>query len=366
VPTVQGVASIALLLPLSGRQQSAGAAVRDGFIAAILGGHDSAPKVQVYDTAALGAAQAYQQAVAGGAGMVVGPLTREDVAALVATQSLSVPTLALNAYAGAGSAPAFMYQFTLDPEQEARAVARHIAADGHARGVALFPRGPWGERIQAAFTSELQATGVTLLAAEYYDQGTRDYSGPLRAALGRYAGAGDRSDKHQATRRDAAAEALNGPQFAFVAANSASARAIVPQLRFQMTYALPVYGTSDAWDPSVRSAPDMDGLEYPEFPWVLHGGAGAQLLWDVLQQEWAGGARGRVRLYAFGYDAAALAASIASGRTGSPIDGLTGRLGVGGDGRVQRDLDWALIANGRPQPAMPGAAAASIPPHGEP
>ena len=358
----QGAATVALLLPLTGRQQSAGAAVRDGFIAAILARRESAPTVQVYDTAALGAAKAYEQAVAGGAGMVVGPLTREDVAALVAAQSLPVPTLALNAYVGAGTTPAFMYEFTLDPEQEARAAARRIAADGHARGVALFPSGPWGERVRAAFTSELQATGVTLLAAEYYQAGTRDFSGPLRAALGRYAGAADRSDEHPAPRRDAAAEARDGPQFGFIAANAASARAIVPQLRFQMTYALPVYATSDAWDPSMRAAPDMDGLEYPEFPWVLNGGEGAQLLWDVLHQEWAGDARGRMRLYAFGYDAAAVADSVASGRTGSPIDGLTGRLVVGGDGRVRRDLDWAEIANGRPQPA----AAAAIPAAGEP
>jgi len=356
----QGTATVALILPLSGRQQSAGTAVRDGFIAAILARREAAPKVLVYDTAALGPAQAYQKALAEGAGIVVGPLTREEVAALVADRPMPVATLALNTYAG--TAPAFMYEFTLDPEQEARAAARRIAADGHTRGVALFPRSPWGERVYAAFTSELQATGVTLLSAAYYEAGSRDFSGPLRAALGRYAGAGDRSDRHPAPRRDPAAEARDGPQFAFVAASAANARALIPQLRFQMVYALPVYATSDAWDPSVRSAPDMDGLEYPEFPWVLRGGEGAPLLWDVLQHEWAADARGRMRLYAFGHDAASVAESMASGRTASSIDGLTGRLEIGGDGRVQRALDWAQIVNGRPQPAAPVA----IPAAGEP
>ena len=198
---------------------------------------------------------------------MVGPLTREDVAAVVAALSMPVPTLVLNSFAGMqGRRRRSCIEFTLDPEQEARAAARRIAADGHARGVALFPRSPWGERVYAAFTSELQATGVALISVAYYDAGSRDFSGPLREALGRYSGAGDRSDHHPAPRRDAAAEARDGPQFAFVAASAASARAIVPQLRFQMTYALPVYGTSDAWDPSVRSAPDMDGLEYPEIP----------------------------------------------------------------------------------------------------
>jgi uncharacterized protein len=197
------------------------------------------------------------------------------------------------------------------------------------------------------------------MSAAYYETGTRDFSGPLRAALGRYAGAGDRSGNHAAPRRDSAAEAQDGPQFAFVAANASSARALVPQLRFQMTYALPVYATSDAWDPSVRAAPDMDGLEYPEFPWVLHGGEGARPLWDVLQREWAAEARGRTRLYAFGHDAASVAESIASGHAGSSIDGLTGRLVVGGDGHVQRELDWAEIVNGRTQSAAPGVVAPS-------
>jgi outer membrane PBP1 activator LpoA protein len=358
----QGPATVALLLPLSGPLQQAGAAVRDGFISAILAQRETAPKVLIYDTAELGAELAYRNAVADAAGIVVGPLTREDVATLVSKQSMPVPTLVLNSYAGDSTAPAFMYEFTLDPEQEARAAARRIAADGHTRGIALFPRNAWGERVYAAFASELQATGVDLMAAQYYETGSADFSGPLRLALGRYAGAADRSGNRPAPRRDAVAEALVGPQFAFVAANAANARALIPQLRFQMSYALAVYATSDAWDPSVQSAPDMDGLEYPEFPWILSDGDGAPLLWDVLQREWAASGRGRMRLYAFGHDAAVVANAIWSGRVGAPVDGLTGRLAIGDDGRVQRELDWAEIVNGRSQPAGPGA----LPPAGEP
>ena len=353
----QGPATIALILPLSGRLEAIGTAVRDGFIAATLAQRDSAPRVLVYDTAELGAELAYRSAVTDGAGIVVGPLTREDVATLASTQSIPVPTLVLNSLGGDGTVPAFMYEFTLDPEQEARGAARRIAAAGYTRGVALFPRTAWGERIYAAFTAELQAAGGVLLAAQYYDTGSRDFSGPLRSALGRYGGAAD-STGH----RDASVEARDGPQFAFVAASAANARALVPQLRFQMTYALPIYATSDAWDPSVRSAQDMDGLEFPEFPWILQAGNGAPLLWDVLHDEWATAGRGRIRLYAFGHDAADLATGIWSGRIGSPVGGLTGRLEIGDDGHVQRQLDWAQIVNGSLQPAAWSAApAAGVP-----
>lgn len=345
-----GPTAVALLLPLSGRQQAAGVAVRDGFLAAYLERPDVAPRVRVYDTAALGASAAYQKAVEDGAQFVVGPLTREDVAALAAVQQIPVPTLALNGYAGGAAPPAFLFQFALDPEQEAREAARRIAGDGLARGIALFPRNAWGERVAAAFTAELQTAGVELTGSQYYEPATRDFSGALRAALGRYGGAGDRTADNSPVRRDAAAEALGGPQFAFVAATAQTARALRPQLRFQMSYDIPVYATSDAWDPSTRAASDVDGLVFPEMPWILHEGAGAPALWGVLQREWAAAGRGRLRLYAFGHDAVELMAQLRAGRGATPIDGLTGRLSFGDDGRVRRELEWARIEGGRPQP----------------
>ena len=341
-------AAVALLLPLSGKQQAAGIAVRDGFLAGYLDRPDVAPRVLVYDTASLGAASAYQKAVGDGAQVVVGPLTRDEVA-IVAAGQMPVPTLALNSFAG-GTPPPFLFQFTLDPEQEAREAARRIASDGHTRGIALFPRSSWGERVHAAFTGELQTLGLELTGAQFYDPGSRDFSGPLRAALGRYGGAGDRGKDGQPVARDASAESSAGPQFAFLAASAQTARALRPQLRFQMTYDVPVYATSDAWDPSTRAASDLEGLRFPEMPWILHGGQGASALWNVLQREWASEGRGRLRLYAFGYDAVGLMAELRAGRTTSTVDGLTGRLSFGPEGRVQRELDWARIEGGRPLP----------------
>ena len=358
---------IALLLPLSGKQQPVGNAVRDGFAAAWFASSsaDTRPRIEMYDTVALGAAAAYQRALAEGAQMVVGPLTKDDIVAVISSQpaGLPVPTLALNSadMPGGTAAPAFLYQFAIDPEQEARAVARRIAADGWVRGVALFPDSVWGQRLHDAFAQELQSAGtVTLMSAQYYAPGAKDFSGPLRAALGRYGGAGDRSSNPQQPlpSRNPVAEQGAGPQFAFVAATPQAARAIRPQLRFQMTYDLPLYATSDAWDPSVRAAADMDGMVFPEMPWLLSGGQGAPELWDALQDEWASRARGRLRLYAFGYDAFRLAQQLgSSGGVAAGVDGLTGMLELDrSSGRVQRGLQFARIESGKPQVAGSTAA----------
>ena len=344
---------IALLLPLTGRLQAAGRAVRDGFLAAALAEPPGQrPRIELVDTAASGAAAAYARALEAGASAVAGPLAKEDVAALVASSSLPVPTLALNT-TPLESPPPFLLQFALDPEQEARAAARRIGRDGRTKGIALFPRNAWGERLHTAFTEELRTTGVELTSVQFYDPAAKDFSGPLRAALGRFGGAGDRSPTGAPPKRDAAAEARDGPQFAFLAASAAAARALVPQLRFQMAYVLPVYATSDATDPGLRTVPDLDGLVYPEMPWILYGGLGAPELWDVLRSEWAAAGRGRLRLYAFGFDAYRLLRESKSAVRGIGVSGLTGKLLVASDGRVQRELEWAQVEGGRPQVASP-------------
>ncbi|MGI9246798.1 MAG: penicillin-binding protein activator [Steroidobacteraceae bacterium] len=362
LPTPAADAPIALLLPLAGKQQAAAEAVRDGFFAAWFasGPAELRPRLEVYDTTT-GAGPAYARAMADGARVVVGPLLKEDVAAVLAANAagLPVPTLALNAAVAEGAAaPPFLYQYSLDPEEEARAVARRIVEDGLVRGVALFPAGAWGQRVQAAFVEELARAGsVALMSApQSYDPGTKDFSGPLRAALGRYGGAGDRSaSSHAASARDAAAEQASGPQFAFIAATPAVARAIRPHLRFQMTYDLPVYATSDAWDPGVRAAADMEGMVFPELPWVLDGGQGAPELWAALHEEWRARARGRLRLFAFGFDAFRLAQQLESGGSVAGVQGLTGTLEVRRDqSRVQRGLQFARIEGGRPVPAGAG------------
>ncbi len=354
---------VALLLPLSGRNHAVGEVVRDGFIAAALADPaESRPVIFVVDTAEQGVEAAYARALAEGAGFVVGPLLREDLAKLAAGNRLAAPTLALNSITGA--APSFLYQFALDPEQEARAAARRIVLDGRTSGVALFPRNAWGQRVHDAFVAEAANSGLTLSATQYFDPAAQDFSGPLRLALGRYAGAGDRDKTTGKPRpRDAAEEARSGPQFAFVAAPSAKvARALVPQLRFQMVYGMPVYATSDAWDPSVRAATDLEGLTYPEMPWILFSGQGAPELWTGLHAAGSGAARSRLRLYAFGFDAFRLMREFRDGAVAIGLVGLTGELQLGTDGRVQRTADWARIERGLPQPAP--SAPPAPPPRG--
>ena len=105
------VMQVALLLPLSGRAQQAGIAVRDGFLAAYYQ-QDAAsrPRVRLYDVAARDVPSAYLAAVADGAEAVVGPLTREEVADIETDKTSGIaPLSADQSHTSAASFVSAMY-----------------------------------------------------------------------------------------------------------------------------------------------------------------------------------------------------------------------------------------------------------------
>ncbi|HET8710564.1 MAG TPA: penicillin-binding protein activator, partial [Spongiibacteraceae bacterium] len=122
---------VALILPLSGKLAAFGEAVRDGFLAALYAAQQQGeriPEVRIYDSDSAGIVQLYQQALSDGAGAVVGPLEKLQVAQFYA-QSLPAPLLALNRADSTQPPPANLYQFGLAPEDETAELAQVIAHD---------------------------------------------------------------------------------------------------------------------------------------------------------------------------------------------------------------------------------------------
>ena len=330
-------------------------AVRDGFIAAALAEPaERRPRIDVLRHGRTRRRRRRTSApLAGGARAVAGPLMKEDVAALVAAAAtLPVPTVALNSLPG-DTPPPFLFQFALDPEQEARAVARRIAADGLMRGIALFPRNAWGDRLQAAFTAEAAAAGAAADGGAGLRPGARDYSATLRAALGRFGGAGDRDAKGALRPRDAAAEARDGPQFAFIAATPQAARALRPQLRFQMAYDAARLRDVGRLGPGSRAGARPrrpDACRRCRGSWPA--GPARRSCGMPCIRSGRAVARGRLRLYAFGFDAYQLLRGLNSRRAASAVDGLTGRLTLAaGRPRAARAPSGHRSQGGRLQPA---------------
>ena len=344
---------IALLLPLSGRQQAAGVAVRDGFLAAVLA-QDAGlrPQVNIYDSAALGGAAAYARAINEGAQFVVGPLTKEEVQAVADSGSVSVPSLGLNYLPESALPPGLLFQFALDPEDEARQVARRALADGRTHGVALVPDNEWGQRLLRAFNAEFAASGGTLVGQSLYDTSARDYSQPITRLLliDQSRARANALSTALGTRFEFEPRSRSDVQFVFIGAQPQQGRSLRPALRFHLSQDLPVYATSDVFEPDSDANADLDGVMFPDMPWIVAPDATANDLRQSISSYWPAKSRGRGRLYAFGFDAFRLIPALRSARPSDmATDGLTGRLLVDDRGRVRRELSWAQVENGRPR-----------------
>jgi outer membrane PBP1 activator LpoA protein len=342
-------AHIALLLPITGRQSAAATTVRDGFMTAYYQTPEGQRKpITVYDTGDTGIAEAVGRATQEGADIIVGPLTRDEVVAAAGLVTRRPPILALNFLPPSQPAPNGFYQFALSPEDEARLAARRILADGHRNGIAIVPSGDWGTRVLAAFKQELEAGGGGLFASTALDSSMTDYSDSITTVLR----ISDSSARHRrlesilGTKLQFEPRRRGDLEFIFAPAQANVERLLRPQLRFHFAGNVPTYATSDAFEPDPHNNADLEGLMFPDMPWML-GSDLADAVRNALQSAYPnGGGPRRNRLFAFGFDAYRVAAALQGGATNIQVEGLTGRLTLDPEHRIHRELGWAQIHNG--------------------
>lgn len=367
---------IAVLLPLTApAYQSAADAIRDGLMTAYfqLAKNGTAPVIAFYDAggAAAAAQGAYRQAVAAGADFVIGPLTKDAVGGIAALGSLKVPVLALNTLDSKSTIPAGLYQFGLPPEDEAAQVADRVIARNLVRGVTLVPQGDWGTRVLNAFTARFTQLGGSVLGSQTYAPGAGDYSVSITRLL----------NIDQSQYREGQLEGLLGTrlqfeprrrqdiQFIFLAARASDAKLIRPQLKFFHAIDVPVYATSQVYDPSEQPDSDLDGISFDDMPWTLEPSGAAADTRTQVSQLWPANFGGSSRLYALGFDAWRLVPLLYQGKyLNAAVPGMTGLLTMSPDGRIHRQLDWARFNNGVPNllaplnTAIPVVAAPITPP----
>lgn len=310
---------IALLLPLqSGTFGRAADAFRLGFMTAA----EFQPDLPIvpYPTGdqTPDIVTAYRQLAQAGAALVVGPLTRGAVTALL-DEPLAVPTLALNTPEYRSALPKNLYLFNLNVEAEARQVARLAFAAGHKSALTVTADNALSKRIQGAFTDEWLKLGGAI--AERLSFVAAQGSHPkLRAAIAK-----------------ASADML------FIAADAEKARAVRPYL----DATLPTYATSLAHGERFEAGRNLDlnQVRFVEMPWFLlpdHPGVMAYPRPAVamsVEME---------RFYALGIDAYRLAAVLVAGASspGSwPLDGVTGEINLDGQ-QFTRELTAAQFRQG--------------------
>lgn len=335
---------LAVLLPLSGQLATAAAPVRDGLLAGYYGERRQRPELVFYDTigTAAGAVTAYTRALAEGADQVLGPLGRDEIAAVYAQARPDVPMIALNR--SPQEPPPNIASFSLAPEDDGADAADLLLARGGGRQVlVLAGDGDYARRAVASFNAQLQLKGGQVAQTLPV---TGDKPADLSAAL------------QAVVQRPQAIDAI------FLALRGVQALAIAPQLAAAGLAGKPRVATSQLTAGIGKNGPglDLDGIAFPTDAWSVIGAPGLPSAGQAgAELPTARGAA--AKLFAFGHDAWLLSVYLEhlASRPQARLEGATGQLQLGPRGHVQRRPAWAAFGNGQVIPIAPASEA--IPAH---
>lgn len=269
--------------------------------------------------------------------VVVGPLSRTGVTALVQSGDVQRPTIALTPpdtqENGETRLPPQLLVIGLSIEEEARQLADWAARDGRrGRALVLFTGVPWQSRAAKAFEGKWQEKGRE---AEMLELPAVDGFLHGRSLL--------------QLKKDLEADK---PAIIFLALDARQAR----QVRAVMGKEIALYGTSQL-NPFALSdrtsedrAAEMDGTRLLDIPWQIQPDHPAVMVYPRLVVD-ADKKRNadHERLYALGIDAYRVAREVLAHRSNFEIDGVTGKLRIrfeSGQSQFERIAPHAVYREG--------------------
>ena len=357
-PGVRDIIHVGLLVPLTGPAAPLGKALLNAAQMALF---DIAPDdfaLVPHDTGGTpeGAAKAFQKVVNAGATVVLGPLfasSVEAIAPLARERNINIVAFSNDrSVAGEG---VFILGFL--PEVQVARIVAYARTRGISRFAALLPDTEYGTRVGEAFARAVQASGAVISQVERYGAVDAESLSPVIRRLANYdsrRGAlmaqrralegKDGETAKRALKRLEKLDALGGVDFdaILVAESGARIRAIAPLLPYYDidTRRVRVLGAVEWNSPAVRAEPALAGAWFPSpSPEEREG-------FDKIYAETYGAAP--PRLASLAYDATAMAAVLARGKSGDhfTIEALTAANGFTGIDGIFRLLPSGVAERG--------------------
>lgn len=352
-PSDSSTGTIIVLLPQSGDYQPVTTAITDGlnFAHDRLGLAANQP-LQFIDSGTTLASfnSALTTALAAHPSLIIGPLLKEQFAALNNLPADAPPIIALNTPPEGTALPHGVISDSLSPDADARETADQMIRDQKMTALALCPDNGLGHRICSAFSQEYTLVGGKLLDVSYFPPSTTDFSGQIRQLL----------DVYSTSKQSFQPKIRTDAQGIFLGATAQQVRMIVPQLDYFGADQLPRYGIGMIYSGSADPMNDQDksGLVIPVEPVLLAANTGPN---DPMRANYERASLSPLpRLFAFGADALLIAANLNPLIGGQSLNGLTGTLSLAPTGNIERKPAWGQFRQGLLQP-FSGTDSTNIP-----
>ena len=348
---------VAILLPLQGQYKGPSSTFLDGFMEAYYKLHqqeNSSPlHLKIHDTSVTSIEQAYSDALAEGAEMVIGGIRESEVQALMNMPTLAVPTISLNRIeTDSINQSVNLFQFGNSERDEMEQISEKAWNKGHRSVFLIAPDQNWGQQATAYFARLWKAKGGRVVSSSLYSDSVKDFTKFLKPPLQI-----DLSEKRGVQlKRFVNSRVVYTPRrrqdidFVVLLGYPDRARQIKPALEFLYASGLPVYSSSKIYNGIQRSDLDRDlsGIKFTAMPWTFSGHLTTELSSDTAMHT------AYRQFYAMGYDAFLVHRNLDNlqleGRI--PLFGSTGILSLE-KGIIKRQTQWGEFQQGNARPLIP-------------
>ena len=342
---------VALLLPLQDDYRIPSQTFLDGFMAAYYQlfeqSNTEPPNIRLHDTSNQTMQQAYENAIAEGAEMVIGGLRESEAESLMQLPIMPVPTISLNRLDRVDTQqPVNLVQFGNSPEDEMTQIADLAWRKGHRNAIVIAPDNNWGVQATRSFDTYWRQKGGQLLGQVSYPMTIKDFTQFLKPSLQI-----DLSeDRGVQLKRFVNSRLIYTPRrrqdidFIVALGYPLNARQIKPALEFLYAADLPVYSISKIYNGVEQAGLDRDlsGIQFTAMPWTLPGQLAKELRSDETMHT------AYRQLYALGYDTFLVHRNLdkLSSVTQSPLFGAMGVLSLS-QGVIKRTGRWGEFNQGK-------------------
>ena len=351
---------VGVLLPLSGEFAKQGNGLKNATMMALDDLGENAPVLQYYDTKGTpeGASVAIENALNQGAELIIGPMLSSSVQAITpAVKSRGVPVIAFNS--ASEVLQDGIYTMGLLLEEQVDRIMTYTVNKGRNRFAVLIPDNTTGIAVAKAAVKSAAKNGATVTAIGFYRPGTIDFTDLLKSMTnyeGRSAKLAQMKSQYKsaaAAGDESAARTLKKLEQLDSYGDIGFDAVLIPDAGTSLKSAIAMFGYYDVFSPDVKfigtsiwdntnlsKETTMRGSWYPAL--THQNNAYFNSKYKELFGEQPSS------LYAFGYDAVALAAAISRMGT-DDIDaqitnpegyaGMNGAFRFFADGRNQHSLD---------------------------
>lgn len=329
---------VALLLPLKGPLGPQGQAVRDGYLSAYydaLTHNNQEQMISFFDTSSSpNLTMLYQQAIAKGANVIIGPLSKQQVQQLSTHGQYPVTTLALN-YTDQSKLDPHFFQFGLSQQDEAEQLAEKAFQSGKSNAIIIASKEAWSQNIVKILSERWEAQGGKIV--DTYQYSSRPH---FAQDIAKLLGINPTEDRAQMaddnTKSVLQKQRRQDFDTIFLIALPPQGRQIVPLLKYYYADHIPIYSTSIIYSgsPSPQKDADLNGVIFCDIPWVLNKASKSQYN----------------RLYAVGRDAELLSSELErlTILPHFPLHAATGSLSLNSKQQIYRQVQWTAMHAGHP------------------